>query len=52
MIDSNVELIGEAYDLGASTTTSFVFTVPAGLPTGTYRLRVREAIRKYSDEPL
>lgn len=42
-VTPNIELIGETYNIGAGATASFVFTVPAGLPTGTYRLRVREA---------
>ncbi|MBK8685863.1 MAG: hypothetical protein IPN26_13270 [Bacteroidetes bacterium] len=38
-----VEKLGDIYDIGASATASFVFTVPAGVTPGTYRLRVREA---------
>jgi hypothetical protein len=46
ILDDNtpfVEKLGDIYDIGASATASFVFTVPAGVTPGTYRLRVREA---------
>ncbi|MBL7764996.1 MAG: hypothetical protein JNJ58_02805 [Chitinophagaceae bacterium] len=37
------EKIGQIDNIGAGATAAFTFTVPSGLPAGTYRLRVRES---------
>ncbi|QLH44576.1 MAG: hypothetical protein HWD58_02490 [Bacteroidota bacterium] len=40
------EKIGEVYNIGAAAVASFVFTVPCNVTPGTFRLRIREAIRQ------